>query len=58
MPSVVSTLTVVPASVVAYVTLGNAMFGVIAGYLYWRRGLEAAIGAHIVAHVIAYVIRG
>ena len=30
----------------------NALFGFVAGFLYWRRGLEAAMIAHMVAHLI------
>ena len=40
------------APLVTYVITANALFGVMAGYLYWRRGLESAILAHMVAHVI------
>lgn len=36
---------------VAYIILGNAGFGLIGGYLYWKHGLECAIGAHMMAHV-------
>lgn len=36
---------------VLYIVIGNAAFGFIAGYLYWKRGLECAIGAHMVAHI-------
>lgn len=36
---------------VAYIILGNAAFGFIAGYLYWKRGLECAIAAHMIAHI-------
>jgi membrane protease YdiL (CAAX protease family) len=42
------------ASVVAYVVAGNAAFGLLAGWLYWRRGLEAAVLAHMLAHVFAH----
>jgi hypothetical protein len=38
--------------IVAYVIIANSMFGFIAGYLYWKRGLEAAIIAHMTAHLI------
>jgi len=34
-----------------YIVIANSMFGLIAGYLYWRKGLEAAIIAHMVTHV-------
>ncbi len=36
----------------AYVIIANALFGVVAGYLYWRRGLESAVIAHMLAHVV------
>jgi len=38
--------------IVAYVITANSIFGIAAGFLYWRRGLEAAIIAHITAHVV------
>ncbi len=34
-----------------YIVTANSMFGLIAGYLYWRKGLEAAIIAHMITHV-------
>ena len=40
------------APIVAYVITANSIFGIVAGFLYWRRGLEAAIIAHIMAHVV------
>ncbi|BCL35623.1 CPBP family intramembrane glutamic endopeptidase [Nostoc sp. MS1] len=39
-------------SVIAYVIIGNSVFGLIAGYLYWRKGLEAAIISHMLVHVV------
>jgi membrane protease YdiL (CAAX protease family) len=41
----------VTATLVAYIILGNAAFGFIAGYLYWKYGLECAMGAHMIAHL-------
>ena len=41
------------ADVVAYVLIGNAAFGVLAGWLYWRFGLETAMLCHALAHVLA-----
>jgi hypothetical protein len=35
-----------------YVITGNSIFGIVAGFLYWRRGLEAAIIAHMSAHIV------
>lgn len=57
-PSVAAAMVTIPGAVVAYITVGNAMFGVVAGYLFWRYGLEAAVTAHILAHIVAYTIRG
>lgn len=61
LPSVVQSLKslhALSASVVAYITIGNALFGIVAGYLFWRYGLEAAITAHMSAHLLAFIIRG
>ena len=38
--------------IVAFIVIGNAVFGLIAGCLYWLKGLEAAIIAHMTAHII------
>jgi Type II CAAX prenyl endopeptidase Rce1-like len=40
------------AAIVLYIVSANSVFGLIAGYLYWRKGLEAAIVAHMMAHVV------
>lgn len=45
----------VTAPLIAYIVLGNAAFGLVAGYLYWKRGLECAIGAHMIAHITMIV---
>ena len=39
-------------AIVSYIVVANSMFGLIAGYLYWKKGLEAAIMAHMLTHVI------
>lgn len=39
------------APLIVYVLLGNSLFGFIAGYLYWKQGLETAIIAHMIAHL-------
>ena len=41
-------------AVVAYVLMGNTAFGLVAGWLYARHGLEAAIGAHVLAHALSH----
>lgn len=46
------------AGLMVYVVVGNSLFGIMAGYLFWRYGLEAAILAHMSAHVLNYLIRG
>lgn len=38
-------------STVVFIVLANSVFGLIAGGLYWKRGLGAAVSAHIGAHV-------
>lgn len=42
-----------PARLVAAVIVGNALPGMIFGWLFWRRGLEAAMIAHATAHAVA-----
>jgi hypothetical protein len=37
-----------------FVIVGNSTFGLIAGYLYWKKGLESAIVAHMLAHVVMF----
>jgi membrane protease YdiL (CAAX protease family) len=37
---------------VIYVITGNSIFGLVAGFLYWKQGLEAAMIAHMSAHLV------
>jgi membrane protease YdiL (CAAX protease family) len=39
------------AALVSFVIVANSAFGLVAGYLYWKKGLEAAMIAHMFAHV-------
>jgi membrane protease YdiL (CAAX protease family) len=39
-------------ALVLFIILANSAFGVVAGYLYWKRGLESAMLAHIVCHLV------
>jgi hypothetical protein len=39
-------------ALVLYVIVGNSFFGLIAGYLYWKNGLESAMIAHMLAHIV------
>lgn len=57
-PSVAQFLPELSASVAAYITIGNALFGLVAGYLFWHYGLEAAMTAHVSAHLLAFMIHG
>jgi hypothetical protein len=46
---------ILPEATVAltlYVIVANSIFGLIAGYLYWKRGLESAMLAHMLAHIV------
>ena len=38
-----------------YVIAANSLFGIAAGFLYWKRGLESAMIAHIFTHVVLVV---
>jgi len=38
--------------IVAFIVFGNSLFGLIAGVLYWLKGIEAAIIAHMTVHVV------
>lgn len=40
------------AAIVSYVVVANGLFGLVAGYLFWKKGLESAIIAHMLAHVV------
>jgi hypothetical protein len=39
-------------SLAIYVIAANSLFGIVAGFLYWKRGLESAMIAHIFTHVM------
>jgi hypothetical protein len=44
------------APVVLFVLAGNTAFGLVAGWLYARHGLEAAILAHVLAHLLSFPV--
>jgi hypothetical protein len=44
-------------SVIVYVLVWNTAFGIVAGMLYWRRGLESAIVAHALAHALSTAVQ-
>ncbi len=41
-------------SLIGFVIVANSIFGLIAGTLYWKRGLESAMIAHVVAHLVLF----
>lgn len=43
-----------PLALTLFVIVGNSTFGLIAGYLYWKKGLESAMLAHMFAHVVMF----
>ena len=43
-----------PASLIVLVLVANALPGMLFGWLFWRRGLEAAMGAHALAHLFGW----
>jgi hypothetical protein len=44
------------ATIVALVIAGNALIGILFGFLFWRYGLVSAIVAHAFAHVVNYFV--
>ena len=51
-------LAIIPESsavIIPFVILANSAFGFVAGYLYWKYGLESAVIAHMICHVILAV---
>ncbi|HLA11739.1 MAG TPA: CPBP family intramembrane glutamic endopeptidase [Pyrinomonadaceae bacterium] len=39
-------------ALILYVIVGNSIFGLIAGYLFWKKGLESAMIAHMLVHIV------
>lgn len=42
------------AGLTLFVIAANSVFGLIAGFLFWKKGLESAILAHMIAHLVMY----
>ena len=42
------------APLILFAIIANSLFGFVAGFLYWKRGLESAIVAHMTAHLVMY----
>lgn len=45
-----------PAILTTFIILANGLAGIVFGWLYWKRGLECAMVAHIMAHVVMLTI--
>ncbi|GJM05819.1 MAG: abortive infection protein [marine bacterium B5-7] len=43
------------STLLIYILIGNTIGGLIFGWLYWKRGLEAAFLGHIFAHIVMMV---
>lgn len=43
---------------IGFVIIGNSLFGIVAGFLYWRKGLESAMIAHIFTHMVLVLAIG
>jgi hypothetical protein len=56
LPAAYSLLGGLTTDTVVYVVGANALFGTLFGWLYWRRGLEAAMLAHGLAHLVAFLL--
>jgi len=52
LPAAFMLSSVVTVELVTYIIVGNLIFGLISGYLYWKQGLESAVLAHMLAHVV------
>ena len=42
-------------AVISYVILANTLGGIVFGWLYWKRGLEMAMLAHMMTHVVLVI---
>lgn len=58
LPAAAATLGPLSTTTAGMIVAGNAAFGLVAGHLYWRHGLEAAVGAHLLAHLVAFAVTG
>ena len=52
LPAVFMMVSEVSNFLIMYIIGANMVFGIFAGWLYWKKGLEAAIFAHIMNHIV------
>lgn len=57
LPATLAIAGALTANVVAFVLGANTAFGILFGYLFWRRGLECAMLAHALAHVTSALLK-
>ena len=55
LPVAITLLGQATVAIVVFVIVANSAFGIVAGYLYWKHGLESAIIAHMIGHVVMAV---
>lgn len=51
LPVVFSTVSAPTGMLIAYIIIGNSAAGILFGWQYWKKGLEAAMIAHMFAHI-------
>ena len=42
-------------AVILFVIIANSAFGIVAGFLYWKKGLESAMIAHMLCHLVLFM---
>lgn len=55
LPMVLSLVPEASTTLILYIILGNALGGIVFGWLYWKKGLETAMIAHMVAHIVLLI---
>jgi membrane protease YdiL (CAAX protease family) len=57
LPIVYSTVESVDSLLILYIIFGNTIGGIAYGWLYWKKGLESAMVAHIMTHLTMITIQ-
>jgi len=56
LPAVYAAVDSVDVFLLAYIIIGNTLGGIVFGWLYWKKGLESAMIAHIFTHVVMLIL--
>ncbi len=56
LPAAIALTGALSVPITLHIVGGNALFGMLAGFLFWRHGLESAMLAHVLAHVFAFAV--